>query len=42
VDLVGSKRAFAKAVRTPGACRRYTALTDRLQPASVGATAAAS
>jgi exodeoxyribonuclease V alpha subunit len=42
VVLVGSRRALAKAVRTPGAGRRYTALTDRLQPGSVGATAAAS
>jgi exodeoxyribonuclease V alpha subunit len=41
VVLVGSKRALAKAVRTPGAGRRYTALTDRLQPGSVGATTAA-
>jgi exodeoxyribonuclease V alpha subunit len=30
VVLVGSKRALAKAVRTPGAGRRYTALTERL------------
>jgi exodeoxyribonuclease V alpha subunit len=42
VVLVGSRRALAKAVRTPGAGRRYTTLTDRLQPGSVGATAAAS
>jgi exodeoxyribonuclease V alpha subunit len=28
--LVGSRRALAKAVRTPGAGRRYTALTERL------------
>jgi exodeoxyribonuclease V alpha subunit len=42
VVLVGSRRALAKAVRTPGAGRRYTALTDRLQPGSVGATPAAS
>ena len=28
VVLVGSKRALAKAVRTQGAGRRYTALTD--------------
>jgi exodeoxyribonuclease V alpha subunit len=42
VVLVGSRRALAKAVRTEGAGRRYTALTDRLQPGSVGATAAAS
>ena len=32
VVLVGSKRALAKAVRTQGAGRRYTALTDRLRP----------
>jgi UvrD-like helicase C-terminal domain len=31
VVLVGSRRALAKAVRTQGAGRRYTALTDRLQ-----------
>jgi exodeoxyribonuclease V alpha subunit len=31
VVLVGSRRALAKAVRTPGAGRRYTALTERLQ-----------
>ena len=31
VVLVGSKRALAKAVRTDGAGRRYTALADRLQ-----------
>jgi nicotinamide mononucleotide adenylyltransferase len=30
VVLVGSRRALAKAVRTPGAGRRYTALTARL------------
>jgi exodeoxyribonuclease V alpha subunit len=30
VVLVGSRRALAKAVRTPGAGRRYTALTERL------------
>ena len=41
VVLVGSRRALAKAVRTPGAGRRYTTLTDRLQPGSVGATTAA-
>jgi exodeoxyribonuclease V alpha subunit len=41
VVLVGSRRALAKAVRTPGAGRRYTTLTDRLQPGSVGATAVA-
>jgi hypothetical protein len=31
VVLVDSKRALAKAVRTQGAGRRYTALTERLQ-----------
>jgi exodeoxyribonuclease V alpha subunit len=31
VVLVGSRRALAKAVRTRGAGRRYTALTQRLQ-----------
>jgi exodeoxyribonuclease V alpha subunit len=41
VVLVGSRRALAKAVRTQGAGRRYTTLTERLQPGSVGATAAA-
>jgi exodeoxyribonuclease V alpha subunit len=42
VVLVGSKRALGKAVRTPGAGRRYTALTQRLRPGGVGVTAAAS
>jgi exodeoxyribonuclease V alpha subunit len=42
VVLVGSRRALAKAVRTQGAGRRYTTLTERLQPGSVGASAAAS
>jgi exodeoxyribonuclease V alpha subunit len=32
VVLVGSRRALAKAVRTQGAGRRYTALTQRLRP----------
>jgi exodeoxyribonuclease V alpha subunit len=32
VVLVGSRRALAKAVRTHGAGRRYTALTQRLRP----------
>jgi exodeoxyribonuclease V alpha subunit len=41
VVLVGSRRALAKAVRTHGAGRRYTTLTDRLQPGAVGAAAAA-
>jgi UvrD-like helicase C-terminal domain len=31
VVLVGSRRALAKAVRTQGAGRRHTALTDRLR-----------
>jgi exodeoxyribonuclease V alpha subunit len=39
VVLVGSRRALAKAVRTHGAGRRYTTLTDRLQPGAVGAAA---
>jgi exodeoxyribonuclease V alpha subunit len=42
VILVGSRRALAKAVRTQGAGRRYTALAQRLRPGGVGATAAAS
>jgi exodeoxyribonuclease V alpha subunit len=42
VVLVGSRRALAKAVRTQGAGRRYTALTERLRPGGVGAIAAAS
>jgi exodeoxyribonuclease V alpha subunit len=41
VVLVGSRRALAKAVRTQGAGRRYTALTERLRPGPVGAKAAA-
>jgi exodeoxyribonuclease V alpha subunit len=36
VVLVGSKRALAKAVRTQGAGRRYTALTERLWPGRAG------
>jgi len=36
VVLVGSKRALAKAVRTQGAGRRYTALTHRLQQGRAG------
>jgi exodeoxyribonuclease V alpha subunit len=36
VVLVGSRRALAKAVRTQGAGRRYTALTQRLQQGRVG------
>ena len=34
IVLVGSRRALAQAVRTPGAGRRCTALTHRLDPAS--------
>src|SRR5829696_1863968 len=41
VVLVGSRRALAKAVRTQGAGRRHTALTERLRPGPVGARAAA-
>jgi ATP-dependent exoDNAse (exonuclease V) alpha subunit len=33
IVLAGSRRALAQAVRTPGAGRRHTALTSRLQPA---------
>jgi len=40
VVLVGSRRALAKAVRTPGAGRRYTALTERLRPGRTSAAAA--
>jgi exodeoxyribonuclease V alpha subunit len=36
VVLVGSRRALAKAIRTQGAGRRYTALTERLQQGRVG------
>jgi ATP-dependent exoDNAse (exonuclease V) alpha subunit len=36
VVLVGSRRALAKAVRTQGAGRRYTALTGRLRPGQAG------
>ena len=32
IVLVGSRRALAQAVRTPGAGRRHTALTHRLNP----------
>jgi exodeoxyribonuclease V alpha subunit len=42
VVLVGSKRALAKAVRTQGAGRRYTALTERLGPRRPAAITAAS
>ena len=41
VVLVGSKRALAKAVRTQGAGRRYTALTQRLQQGRMAAITAA-
>jgi exodeoxyribonuclease V alpha subunit len=41
VVLVGSRRALAKAVRTQGAGRRYTALTQRLQQGRAGAVPAA-
>jgi exodeoxyribonuclease V alpha subunit len=41
VVLVGSRRALAKAVRTPGAGRRYTALTQRLRPRRMAAITAA-
>jgi exodeoxyribonuclease V alpha subunit len=41
VVLVGSRRALSRAVRTRGAGRRYTALTKRLRPGPVGASAAA-
>jgi exodeoxyribonuclease V alpha subunit len=41
VVLVGSRRALAKAIRTHGAGRRYTALTERLRAGPVGASAAA-
>lgn len=37
VVLVGSKRALAKAVRTQGAGRRYTTLTQRLLSGSSAA-----
>jgi exodeoxyribonuclease V alpha subunit len=40
VVLVGSRRALAKAVRTQGAGRRYTALMQRLGPGGIEATAA--
>jgi exodeoxyribonuclease V alpha subunit len=42
VVLVGSRRALAKAVRTQGAGRRYTALTERLQPVRARTVAAVS
>ena len=34
IVLVGSRRALAQAVRTPGAGRRHTALTHRLDPSN--------
>jgi exodeoxyribonuclease V alpha subunit len=34
IVLVGFRRALAQAVRTPGAGRRRTALTHRLDPAN--------
>jgi exodeoxyribonuclease V alpha subunit len=40
VVLVGSRRALAKAVRTQGAGRRHTALTERLRRGRAGAVAA--
>ena len=40
VVLVGSRRALAKAVRTQGAGRRYTALAERLRRGRAGAVAA--
>ncbi|MGB8021809.1 MAG: AAA family ATPase [Candidatus Nanopelagicales bacterium] len=36
IVLVGSRRALAQAVRTPGTGRRHTALTHRLQPHGAG------
>jgi exodeoxyribonuclease V alpha subunit len=42
VVLVGSRRALAKAVRTQGAGRRYTALTQRLQQGRARTVAAVS
>ncbi len=39
--LVGSRRALAKAVRTEGAGRRYTALAERLRQGRTSAAAAA-
>jgi exodeoxyribonuclease V alpha subunit len=41
VVLVGSRRALAKAIRTPGNGHRYTALDDRLQRGSIRLDAAA-
>jgi exodeoxyribonuclease V alpha subunit len=42
VVLVGSRRALAKAVRTQGAGRPYTALPERLQPGRARTVAAVS
>ena len=42
VVLVASRRALAKAVRTQGAGRRYTALTERLQQRRARTVAAVS
>ncbi len=39
IVLAGSRRALAQAVRTPGAGRRHTALTHRLQPIQQAAPA---
>jgi hypothetical protein len=36
VVLVGNRCALAKAVRTQGAGRRYTALSERLRPGRAG------
>jgi hypothetical protein len=33
--LVGSRRALAKAIRTPGNGHRYTALDDRLRRGAI-------
>src|SRR5215212_8268365 len=41
VVLVGSRRALAKAIRTPGNGHRYTALDNRLQRGSIRLDAAA-
>jgi hypothetical protein len=41
VVLVGSRRALAKAIRTPGNGHRYTALDDRLLRGSTRLEAAA-
>jgi exodeoxyribonuclease V alpha subunit len=35
VVLVGSRRALAKAIRTPGNGHRYTALDDRLRRGAI-------